>query len=310
VAATGTPRRGRLRRDLGDAWRSLRGHATPRVPIEERSWIRRRAAELYYSDRGRRLRGDLLDLRDRLGGERDPLVPPRRLQSVGEGDFVATGAEFRVHLIELGGLRPQDDVLDVGSGIGRMAYPLRDYVQGRYEGFDIVAEAVEWCRREFTPRHPNFHFQLADIHNRHYNPGGRFEPHEYRFPYEDDSFDFALLTSVFTHLLPAAVERYLAELRRVLRPGGTCFATYFLINEESRRLMRGKTGAYFRYDHGDYLTIDEQTPEIAVAFEEDWVRDAHERAALPIERVHHGGWSGREKHTSFQDITISRAGGG
>ncbi len=143
-----------------------------------------------------------LDLRDRLTGRGDPLVPPRRLNFVGNSDFVTTGDEFLEHFVELAGLRPSERVLDIGCGIGRMARPLARYLDasGSYDGFDINRAAIEWCRRHYRT-HPNFRFEVADLRNQRYHPEGRHRADEYRFPYPDASFDVAVATSVFTHLL-------------------------------------------------------------------------------------------------------------
>ena len=43
----------------------------------------------------------------------------------------------------------------------------------------------------------------------------------------DLRFDFALAQSVFTHLPVNTIMRCLAEVERVLEPGGRLFATYF-----------------------------------------------------------------------------------
>ena len=49
--------------------------------------------------------------------------------------------------IDLGGLKPEHRVLDIGSGIGRVAIPLTEYLneKGSYEGFDVVELGVNWC---------------------------------------------------------------------------------------------------------------------------------------------------------------------
>jgi SAM-dependent methyltransferase len=143
-------------------------------------------------------RAAVLDARDAVLRRRDPLTPPRRLGFVGGGDFRTAGEAFRQLFVDVGGLRPEDDVLDVGSGVGRGAIGLTGWLQGRYEGIDVVRRGIEWCQQAITPRYPNFHFQVADVYNRHYNPVGRFSASEYRFPFEDRSFDFVVLTSVFT----------------------------------------------------------------------------------------------------------------
>jgi SAM-dependent methyltransferase len=294
----------RLRRDFADARSSFGGPLAPRIPYGERTKPRLYAESIYRSEPVTRLRAAAADRLDRLRGRHDPSLPPRRLQeAVGAGDYRAVGDSFRDLFVELGGLEPDDDVLDVGCGSGRMAYALKDWLRGSYEGFDVVPEAVDWCRREIAPRHPRFRFQVADIRSERYNPRGTFEAADYRFPYADDSFHFAFATSVFTHLARPAVANYLAELARVLRPGGRLFATYFLINAEATALMGGH--GQFGFDQGDQLVADERVPERVVAFREDDVRGLHERSGLPIESMHYGSWCGRERHTSFQDITVS-----
>ena len=294
----------RLRSDFADARHSFGGPLLPRIPPSERTRLRRSAEALFRSDPVQRARGAAADALDRVRGSRDPDLPPRRLQvAVGGGDYLAIGAEYARLFKELGGLEPDHDVLDVGSGSGRMAYALAGWLRGRYEGFDVVPEAVEWCQANIAARHPNFRFRVADIRSERYNPGGASDAASYRFPYDDASFDFAYLTSVFTHLQRPAVERYVSELARVLRPGGRCFATYLLMNDEAERLLGGH--GQFEVDQGDQLVVDERVPERAVAFREELVRELHDRHGLPIEAVHPGSWCGRERYTSFQDITIS-----
>ena len=278
----------------------------PQIPYTERTRARRYAEALYRSEAVARLRGGARDLLDRARGNADPTLPPRRLQvAVGGGDYRAIGELFRDMFVELGGLEPQHDVLDVGCGSGRMAYALKDWLTGRYEGFDVMPDAVAWCQRAITPEHPRFRFQVADIRSERYNPDGSYEAHNYRFPYPDDSFDFAFLTSVFTHLPRAAVDNYVGELRRVLRPGGRCFATYFLMNDGAVRAMGGH--GQFGFEHDGQLVVDARVPERAAAFREEDVRGIHSRNGLPIEAIHYGSWCGRERYTSFQDITVSVA---
>jgi SAM-dependent methyltransferase len=297
-------RQNRLRADFADARRSFGGPWLPRVPYHDRTRARLYSEALFRSETAVRARGLAADLGARFRGEHDPGLPARHLQiEVGGGDFRAIGAEFRGHLIELGGLAPDDRVLDVGSGCGRMAYALKDWLTGSYEGFDIVPAAVAWCQREITPHYPNFRFRIADIRSERYNPEGTYEAADYRFPFPDGSFDFAFLTSVFTHLQMPALRNYLDELARVLSPGGRCLATYFLINEESVRLMGGH--GQFGFEQEGQLVVDESVPERAVAFREHDVRELHEGAGLPLEAVYYGSWCGRDDYTSLQDITVS-----
>lgn len=253
------------------------------------------------------LRLRALDVKDRMGGRADRLVPPRRLDFVGHSDFVDTGNEFLGHFVELGGLRPHHRVLDVGCGIGRMARPLSGYLgaEGGYDGFDVNRDGIGWCRRRYA-RNRNFHFTVADLYNRRYNPGGAHAASEYRFPYEDETFDFAILASVLTHLLEADAEHYLAEVRRVLRPGGRALTTWFLLEEESRQLIAaGESGLDFLDPEHHVAVVSEEIPEEAVAYDEGWVYEqARELDLAVVEPVHPGTWCGRPEGRSFQDLVV------
>jgi ubiquinone/menaquinone biosynthesis C-methylase UbiE len=222
---------------------------------------------------------------------------------------VAIGEGFRQHFIALGGLKPHESVLDVGCGIGRMAYPLTSYLTppGSYEGFDIVKSGIDWCQERITHRFPHFRFQQADIQNSHYNPQGRYQAAEYRFPFDDDHFDFVFLTSVFTHLPPADVRQYVAEIARVLKPGGRMLGTFFLLNNDSRQRMTAPGVTYnFQYELGGRYVADPTDPDIATAFDESWVLALLDQYGLNAPRtVYPGSWSGQADTASFQDIIVA-----
>lgn len=249
------------------------------------------------------------DIWDAVFGGREALVPPRRMIFIGTGHYKATGDEFLRYFIQFGDITPQSAVLDVGSGIGRMALPLTSYLspQGRYEGFDIDAHGIRWCQKNFTPRFPNFNFQCADIYNKMYNPRGKVVSTGYVFPYPGDSFDFVFLTSVFTHMFPDDVSHYISEISRVLKPGGRVLATFFLSNEESRRLVEsGKSVLDLSHEVDGYFTVNPDLPEGAISLRESFVRDSHEKYGLQIETIKYGNWCGRVAHTSYQDMVVAR----
>jgi SAM-dependent methyltransferase len=251
-----------------------------------------------------------LDLRDRVGGRADRLVPPRRLDFVGHSDFVETGDEFLTHLVELAGLQPEDRVLDVGCGIGRMARPLAGYLapQGSYDGFDVDRRGIGWCRRRYR-RHANFRFRVADLYNRRYNPAGAHSAAEYRFPYDDGSFDVVLCASVVTHLLEGEADHYLAEIARVLAPGGRALITFFVLDGDSRAaIAQGRAGLPFLDADGEVAVVSEDVPEEAVAYDQAWMIDALGRNGLDFDSVHPGSWSGHQGARSFQDLVVARRG--
>jgi SAM-dependent methyltransferase len=261
---------------------------------------------VYQLARGLRYR--LVDTVDRLRGVRnDDMTPPKSLIFVGSGDFKKVGLEFKRYLIELASLAPDNTILDVGCGIARMAVPLTDYLTtGAYEGFDVVPVGIDWSQQHITRRYPNFRFRLVDVRTNAYNPDGKIAAKDFRFPYDDASFDVALLASVFTHMLPDDLENYLAEIGRVLKPGGRSLITWFLLNVESRGLIdRGDSSQPFRHPHLGCLVVDPSDPERSIAYDENRVRDLYASTGQAIrDPIRYGSWSGRPEFLSYQDIVI------
>jgi SAM-dependent methyltransferase len=239
-------------------------------------------------------------------------LPPDKLlwdNGTNVDNFRVVGEEFFKYFLELCHLAPGDRVLDVGSGLGRMAVPLTGYLDshGSYDGFDIGKPAIDWCVRTITPQFPNFRFHLANIRNSHYNPRGPERAETYRFPFADGVFDFAFASSVLTHLLPGAAAQYLREIQRTLRPGGRCLVSCFLLNDESRSLMaRGRSTLPFTRVDRTYSVLNPSVPETAVAYEQSAMERLFQEAGLTPPQVHFGQWCGRSEHLSYQDILISR----
>lgn len=214
---------------------------------------------------------------------------------------------------KLGGLSPDEAVLEPGCGSGRMAKPLSRYLSatGSYDGFDVVPKAIEWCEKNIASKHPNFHFQHVDVFNRAYNPDGRLDPEEFEFPYPAETFDFALLTSVFTHMLPPEMRHYLREIRRVLRPEGRCLMTFFLLNEESLDSIRaGRTRRRFAYEGDGYRYDVLETPEAAVAHREEDLLEFLEQVGFELYvPIRYGRWTGRRVRDPGQDIVVVKRAG-
>ena len=251
-----------------------------------------------------------LDSIDYLLGRKDDMTPPRRMvANIGGGDFKGIGQDFLPYFTHLAELQPSARVLEVGCGVGRMAVALTDYLnaEGRYEGFDIVPDAITWSREHITPKYQNFHFQLADIYNKKYNPKGQHRASEYRFPYEDNSFDFVFLTSVFTHMLPQDLRQYLSEISRVLKIGKRCLITFFLLNAESYKLIETKVSRReFKFELDGCRIKNKDVPEREVAYEEEYIRALYARSNLQIiDPIHYGCWCGRSNFLSYQDIVAA-----
>jgi len=213
------------------------------------------------------------------------------------------GRLFYERILKLVDARLPGRVVEIGSGIGNLALGLNDFLTATYDGLEIHPAAVAWCQRAITPRYPAFRFHRADVASRAYNPGGTVPASAYRFPFPDRAFDFIFLASVFTHMMPDAVERYVHELSRLLAPGGTCVESYFLLNDETRRgVEAGRSFMSFGIEHpsGVCLLHDSFVPEAAVALDEGFVRRIHAEAGLRIHDVRRGQWWNGERHD--QDV--------
>lgn len=248
-----------------------------------------------------------------LRGRRGPQTHVRGLRTLPGTIYRKAGQRYLQLFIELGGLKPDHAVLEPGCGTGRMAKPLTGYLggDGSYDGFDVVAEAVETCVKEIGQVHPNFRFQHVDVENRVYNPDGRLDPESFAFPYEDESFDFVFLTSVFTHMLPPEVRHYMDEIRRVLRPSGRCLMTFFLLNPDAiAAIEAGNAKRTFEHEGDGYRYDIPGRAERAVAYRDEDALAMITAAGLELHgEIHYGRWSGRQPAAAGQDIIVARRSG-
>jgi ubiquinone/menaquinone biosynthesis C-methylase UbiE len=258
--------------------------------------LRFQARRLYYAPS---------DFFEKIKNKNEAIVPPKGLIFTGSGDFLNQGKQYLQLFQQYGGLKPQHHVLDVGSGIGRMAIPLTRFLDktARYEGFDVVEMGVEWCQNNISTLYPNFKFTYIPLKNDLYTENGD-AAEQFVFPYADNSFDFCFLTSVFTHLLPEQVENYLREIRRVLKPRGVCFATFFILNEKATPSSNPEF--VFPFDYGHYFLMNDKVKSANVAFQQDYLEAFTKKIEFPIKAFHFGYWSHQQKSTAldFQDIVI------
>lgn len=130
-------------------------------------------------------------------------------------------------------LQPEDSILDIGCGVGRLAYGFHGWYGGRYVGVDVMPEAIDYCKKTF----PRFEFYHLDVKSPYYNPKGALEPAEMILPVENQTFDVAVLYSVYTHLLPPTFLRMTSEISRTLKPGGRCLASFLILDGQTERAI-------------------------------------------------------------------------
>lgn len=262
-----------------------------------RMWIRR----LYFLP---------VDLWEGLSGKRAKYEPPKGKTYVGSGDFVKQGQHQLQLLQEHIDLKPNDHVLDIGSGIGRTAAALTDYLsdEGKYEGFDVVEKGVRWCKRKISRDHPNFHFTFVPLHNDLYNREAETAD-QFRFPYDDNTFDKVFLFSVFTHMMPDEVAHYFKEIKRVLKPGGQCLTTMFIYESTLEPEISECDGFKFKEARDGYRLMDAQVQSANIAFSRTMLDEMLAEAQLTFVKLGPGFWRPDvpKADQDFQDVVVVQA---
>lgn len=114
---------------------------------------------------------------------------------------------FRTMTINLAQLRSGEDALDVGCGTGSLTMAARRRVGagGRVCGIDPSAQMIARARHKAARRKLTIDYQVGVIE---------------RLLFPDHSFDVVLSSLMMHHLPDDLKRRGLAEIVRVLRPGG------------------------------------------------------------------------------------------
>ena len=164
------------------------------------------------------------DWRLSRGGEAPPAadeagvpIPPREMmaRTVGHADwraFLKAGERdaqtLDAYAREGGaGFAEAARILDLGCGCGRVIRHLPGMTDAALFGVDLNPPLVAWCNDNLQGE-----YAVNDL-----------AP---RLGFPDAHFDVLYLISVFTHLRIDAQRAWLAELRRVLRPGGVAMVTF------------------------------------------------------------------------------------
>lgn len=234
-------------------------------------------------------------------------IPPKGMIFTGQSDFIRDGQYFVELLIKHANLKHNHSVLDIGSGMGRLAIPLTALLnsEGKYEGFDVVKKATDWCTSNIHKKFPNFNFTHVPLHNDLYVRSGE-KAAQFKFPYADNQFDVMAAFSVFTHMLPDEIENYLKESARCLKPGGRVFFTFFYLDSEIEN-DNNDPDFQFKYHFGNYALMDEKVKSANVALQKQVLEAMFYQAGLKKVEIIAGFWRfGRkqyEKHF-FQDIAV------
>ena len=127
-----------------------------------------------------------------------------RLYDLAGGRFIRT---TDAEILSRAGVAPGDDLLDVGTGPGYLALAASKLVApgGTAIGIDASPEMIDGARMRAERAHSEAEYRVATAES---------------LPFDDDAFDVVVSRLVFHHLPGDVKTQALAEVARVLRPGG------------------------------------------------------------------------------------------
>ena len=140
---------------------------------------------------------------------------------------------FRQHVLELVALEGGEWLLDAGCGTGMMALRIAArYPNCTVHGIDLSPKMIAVAQRDAEEQGLAVDFRIGSITD---------------LPYPDASFDVAL-TNIMYHRLDLAEKRQaVAEIARVLKPGGRYISSEFgprARNALQRHLAKGEYTLY------------------------------------------------------------------
>ncbi|HEY0755582.1 MAG TPA: methyltransferase domain-containing protein [Ktedonobacteraceae bacterium] len=144
--------------------------------------------------------------------------------------------KMRQRTATLAQLQPGEQVLDVGCGTGTLLLEVARYLDraGRAVGIDPGTEQITRARAKAARRGLSVDFQIGVIE---------------QIPFPDQTFD-VVLSTLMMHHLPAPLKRQgLAEIARVLKPGGRLVIADFTHKQE-------RAGQAARFHAGGSRTRD------------------------------------------------------
>jgi len=117
------------------------------------------------------------------------------------------GQEFRELTVDLAQIKPGDRVLDVGCGTGDLTMAAKALTgpDGKVYGTDASPEMIEQAQRKVDQAGVDVTFQVDLIEN---------------ITFPDNQFDIVLSSLMMHHLTDDLKREGLAEIYRVLKPGG------------------------------------------------------------------------------------------
>jgi len=194
-----------------------------------------------------------------------PALRWKSLTPLFDGAVRVTAREttMKRRLLDQADVAPGDAVLDLGAGTGTLAIWLKQRTPAaRITGLDADPDVLARARRKAAGAGCEIDF---------------VEGFSTDLPFATDSFDVVLSTLFFHHLTGPDKRRTLAEVQRVLKPGGSLHVADW--GKPGDPLMAALFLTVRAFD-GFEVTADNARGVLPALFEEAGLEDAQERRRL------------------------------
>ncbi|WP_205694306.1 class I SAM-dependent methyltransferase [Clostridium manihotivorum] len=223
--------------------------------------------------------------------------------------YLNLGKEQAEKIIQWLSIKPEQKILDIGCGCGRIAIHFLNYLneQGKYIGIDSNKLLLSYCEDNISTVNNNFQFEFVDAYNGAYSRDGKLKCQDIVFPVENESVDTVIMWSVFTHMYLADIDAYLKEIHRVLKKGGLFISSFNLYNkfiENQIKTDKAYLNINYKINEASY-TLDKETPEGGFAHDEEKIKDLYWENGFFIREIKYGIWSSKELAGEFHDCIIA-----
>lgn len=157
------------------------------------------------------------------------------------------------YLVQLQKISPRGRILELGCGVGRSTYYLRDAGNYRYVGIDFAGEALKEAKKNF------------------YSDARFFQMNMRLLGFKNAAFDLFWAATALYHIQKKDIQGALAELWRVMKPGGVGFISMQKGRGERLDSFFGMGERHMAfYAHSEFAQLLRSAKFEILETEEDW----------------------------------------
>jgi ubiquinone/menaquinone biosynthesis C-methylase UbiE len=211
--------------------------------------------------------------------------------SIGNDCFLGINRIFLQHLVKECKIDTRVKVLEIGCGIACLSLPIIKHLKlGKYYGVDADKPCIDWCKRKITP------FCDATFKVLSEDP--------LRLPFDDGELDLVYSATLLSAIPDRGVNKYLLEINRVLKKGGSFIFTIFMNHQTNAttalaKNIRTKT----RLNKINGLTyLMNGRNERSLVHQDDYITTCLEKANFETKDTIFGNWLDTSNNPIYQDI--------